>query len=204
MSDTKKFYDQKTTFPFLDRLSSKVDEIRKELEILRTWYSWPEKHLTPPNPQFQWHVIPLYGFGVWAQDVEKQFPDTFALLKQIPGLRTAIFSRLGPNSMIKPHYGWADLANTVLRCHLGLFVPENCGIWVEGEKQPQHQNEWLVFDDSKYHSGYNMGTQPRVVLLLDIDRPPEVPRGTSTWVETKERDEFISYFAPSNSSTKTE
>lgn len=47
-----------------------------------------------------------------------------AVLKKVgPTLRTALFSKLGPGARISSHRGWADLANHVLRCHLGLVVP---------------------------------------------------------------------------------
>src|SRR3546814_9573884 len=48
-------------------------------------------------------------------------PQTTRLLKQIPGASTAFFSILAPGKKMPPHRG---AYNGILRCHLGLIVPE--------------------------------------------------------------------------------
>ncbi|NDE62243.1 MAG: aspartyl/asparaginyl beta-hydroxylase domain-containing protein [Cyclobacteriaceae bacterium] len=59
-----------------------------------------------------------------------------------------------------------------LRTHLGIHVPENCGIWVEGEKKKLNNNKFITFDDSKFHSAYNQSNEDRIVLIFDIPIPP--------------------------------
>lgn len=179
-------------YPELADLAKHTDVIRREITQRLKWYEWPERHLY--NADASWHVYPLYGFDTWIEENCAQVPVTTRLLKSIPGLRTAVFSRLAPGTTLNPHYGWAGLANGVLRCHLGVVVPDGCGIWVEGESRQQHPATWLVFDDSRLHSGFNGSNQPRIVLLLDIDRPAGVPGGTSTYEQTEERDQFVKYF----------
>ena len=187
------FFDYKQVYPELEHLKININDIISELEQYNSnWYNWPEKDLYLGLTD--WKIIPMYGFNVWVDSVVPHFPKTIQMLKQIKGLRTAIFSALGPKTILKPHYGWPILANDVLRCHLGLIVPENCGIWVENEKHEQKYGEWLVFDDSKLHSGFNMSEQKRIVLLLDIERPINVPKGQSKGHETNELGEFIEYF----------
>jgi len=51
----------------------------------------------------------------------RRCPETMALLKKIPGLKTAFFSILSPRKHIPAHRG---AYNGVLRFHLGLLVPE--------------------------------------------------------------------------------
>jgi len=67
--------------------------------------------------------------------VNPLFHSSIVLQSLGPCVRTALFSRLGPGARISSHRGWADLANHVLRCHLGLSVPpgEACAVWCDGE-----------------------------------------------------------------------
>lgn len=71
----------------------------------------------------------------WIESTCSRCPATSALLRRVPNIRTALFSRLGGGSRISGHRGWADLANHVLRCHLPLKVPSDgpCGLWVNEE-----------------------------------------------------------------------
>jgi hypothetical protein len=57
------------------------------------------------------------------KDVTSGCPVTTGIVKAIPGLRSVWFSCLAPGSHIKSHTG-NDA--TMLRCHLGLIVPEGC------------------------------------------------------------------------------
>jgi hypothetical protein len=87
------------------------------------WKEWPEQHYSDGGAQ-DWKVFPFcHTFP--ANDCSRttfipsccaQCPTTTRLLKSLgPYLRTALFSRLGPNARISSHRGWADLANHVLR-----------------------------------------------------------------------------------------
>jgi ornithine lipid ester-linked acyl 2-hydroxylase len=193
-----KFYKQSEIFPFLN-----IDylPIKAECRKLTDWIDWPEKDLYLPTQdkkyKFSWKVFPFYGFGKRVPENLDKCPKTAEFLKTIPGLRTALFSRLSPKSILKPHYGWSCLANEVLRCHLGLIVPNDgnkCGICVDHDIEIQREGEWIIFDDSKLHSGFNMTGSDRVVLLIDINRPAGIPKGVSTAATTDELDMFLNLF----------
>lgn len=83
------------------------------------------------------HTFPAYDESrrTWVESSCKRCPETAAVLRRLPNIRTALFSRLGGGSRISGHRGWADLANHVLRCHLPIKVPSDgvCGLWVESE-----------------------------------------------------------------------
>lgn len=83
------------------------------------------------------HTFPAYDESrrTWVESSCKRCPETAAILRRLPNIRTALFSRLGGGSRISGHRGWADLANHVLRCHLPIKVPSDgvCGLWVESE-----------------------------------------------------------------------
>lgn len=185
-------YYPASTFPHLEILRANFATIEEEL-FKADWYLWPERHLWD-KPGDRWNICPLFGFDIWHQKNLEKFPKTSALLKQIPGLRTAIFSRLGPGTRLNRHQGWAKLANKVLRCHMGMYVPQDgaSGVEVEGERCLIKHGEWIVFDDSKYHLGFNESrTQDRVVLLLDIERPWWVRKGESLYQDMSKLDSFL-------------
>lgn len=93
---------------------------------------------TSPNQVFPFvHTFPAHDESrrTWIESTCNRCPATSALLRRVPNIRTALFSRLGGGSRISGHRGWADLANHVLRCHLPLKVPADgpCGLWVNEE-----------------------------------------------------------------------
>ena len=102
------------------------------------------------------------------------------------------------NSKMKltAHQGWAALSNHVLRCHVALSIPEKnvSGVWCAGQKRFHVQNDILVFDDSQVHSGFNLSDKTRCVLIVDLLRPKDVPRGIATGKMTDKPQEYIDYF----------
>lgn len=181
----KRFYDYQAAYPYLAAFIPQYAVLLAELQniLSASWLDWPEKHLYAEDNQ--WDIFPFFGFGQEVPQNCTRCPETYQLLKQIPDLRTAIYSRLGPKARLTPHVGPAHISNYCLRCHFGLIVPEGCGLWVEGEEHLQRPADWLVFDDSKPHSGFNNSSEQRVVLLLDIARPVWVPRGRLSETPTK-------------------
>jgi hypothetical protein len=78
------------------------------------------------------------------------------------------FSCLDPHSSVEAHHG---PTNVRLRCHLGLDVPEGCGIRV-GEVPGTWQNgRCIVFDDSFAHEVWNDSDRGGIVLVLDLWHP---------------------------------
>jgi len=205
-----RYYDWKKVFPELKIIEDNFKVIQRELVTLmesREWTPWPEERLyNGPQQSGQWKVIPLlYTFPAydessskWITSNNKLCPKTTELLKKIPNIRTALFSRLGGTTRLSQHQGWADLANYVLRCHLPLIVPQPeanlCGMWVEGHVQYHKPGKLLVFDDSKHHKAFNASDQDRMVLIFDILRPKKIPKGLATGGHTEHLDQFISSF----------
>ena len=131
-------------------------------------------------------------------------------------LRTALFSRLEPDSVLEAHTGWADLANHVYRVHIPIHIPKSestmhlnnnipslplplsscCGTWVDGCVQYHDMNSIIMFDDSKVHRAFNYSQRSsRTVLILDVARPTNVyPIGTATGGHSNELDAFIEQF----------
>lgn len=192
-----RFYDYREVYPFLEHLKENQDALIAEMDRAcksGSWVDWPERDLY--GEETDWDVIPFIAFNKKVDKNCERCPETTKLLLSIPELRVAVYSRLGPQSELTPHYGLAPLANDALRCHFGLRVPEECGIWVEGEMRTQEVGEFIIFDDSKYHSAFNLSDQERIVLLMDFNRPAAIPRGTSEFGLTAELDDLIQQFLP--------
>jgi aspartyl/asparaginyl beta-hydroxylase (cupin superfamily) len=201
------FYDWQDTFPFLQPVIDAGPSILAEARAARRWFAWPERNLYNEEAGHEWRVFPFcYTFPgddpsktVWLQPAETACPRTAALLRRIPGIRTALLSRMGPKTSLATHQGWAMLSNHVLRCHLGLDVPADeantCGMVVEDEIRHHATGSVLIFDDSKHHSAFNNHSKAtRVILIVDIARPPGLPLGGATGDATEELQSFIDYF----------
>ena len=128
-------------FPSVEHLEQNWTVIREELERVL------EDHAALPNFQEiskdqleitdddRWKTFFLYGFGFKAKLGIEMCPRTAALMEQVPGMTTAMFSILSPRKHILDHRG---PYKGVLRYHLGLIVPEDtrsCRIRV-GEDVP--------------------------------------------------------------------
>lgn len=201
------FYDWHEVYPFLAPLAARRADILAELTAATRWFDWPETSLYSPEAGHSWKVFPfLHTFpawdatkSVWVDESVAACPRTAALLRKVPGIRTALFSRMGPTTHLATHAGWADLANFVLRIHLPLYVPDEderpCGLVVEEEVRYHRGGEFIVFDDSKSHSAFNNhATKSRFVLIFDVARPDGLPEGRATGATTTELHAFIDYF----------
>jgi aspartyl/asparaginyl beta-hydroxylase (cupin superfamily) len=170
------FFDT-ARFPWITTLESSWPLVRRELEgVLRHREDLPnfqdivshERHLTDDTG---WKTYFFMGYGLEFAGNMERCPDTALLLRQIPGLTSAMFSILAPGKRIPPHRGpYAG----VLRYHLALAVPEpaeQCGIRVGGEVRNWEEGRSLVFDDVYEHEVWNDTPGTRVVLFVDFKRP---------------------------------
>eukprot|EP00924_Labyrinthula_sp_SR-Ha-C_P002192 snap_masked-scaffold_19-processed-gene-3.12-mRNA-1 protein AED:0.08 eAED:0.08 QI:0/-1/0/1/-1/1/1/0/302 len=211
--DTTKIYPEtsslisKENFEKIKNEMQNFLNLQKEDENKNLWTPWPEDNLyNGPQQSGDWKIVPLlYTFPAldasrskWVQKNVNLFPETTKILKNIPNLRTALFSRLGGTTRLSAHQGWADLSNHVLRNHLGLIIPENsnnlCGMWVEGHIQCHKEQKLLTFDDSKWHKAFNATDEDRIILLFDVLRPEDVPLGKAEAGHTDKLDGFIAQF----------
>jgi len=184
------YFDLDKTYPKLKTVNENHELILNEYNNIKDkdpkiWHEWIQNQLS---------VIPLYFFGKWSSKGKALFPKTSAIIEKIPNIRTVAFSKLKPNSQIQPHIGWGDLANSILRCHYGVDVPENCGCVCDNWVVLHKTKEWLVFDDSKMHSSYNYSNRDRIIIIIDMERPSHIPKGVSKVAYKKEVLDFIESF----------
>ncbi|GIV26506.1 MAG: hypothetical protein KatS3mg027_0320 [Bacteroidia bacterium] len=118
-----------------------------------------------------WKVRSLRVWGVEMYQYQKFFPKTMELLSKIDNIVNIGFNLLEPYAIIKPHQGDT---NAIIRCHLGLEVPQNkehCYLVVNNEKKHWEKGEILAFTDAYTHYAKNETNERRIILLFDILRP---------------------------------
>jgi beta-hydroxylase len=148
-------------------------------DLEANWEAVRDEYLALPPDLFDpWVQRPMHGggwtvFGLFAvgrpiPEAADRCPRTSELLRRIPSLSMAGFSRLAPHAHVKPHVGWAA---SVYRLHLGLVVPAGCRLRVGDETRGWQEGRCLIFDDTVEHEAWNDSDEPRAVLLLDFLRP---------------------------------
>jgi ornithine lipid ester-linked acyl 2-hydroxylase len=168
-------------FPWVEHIEDNCTVIREEVERLL------EDHAALPNFQDiskdqieitdddRWKTFFLYGYGFTAKLGVEMCPRTAALMREIPGMTTAMISILSPRKHILDHRG---PYKGVLRYHLGLIVPrdaEACRIRVGEDFRHWEEGKSLIFDDTFNHEVWNDTDETRVVLFVDVLRPLPFP-----------------------------
>ena len=168
-------------FPWVEHIEANWEVIREELEgVLQDREALPNfqdisKDQIEITDDDRWKTFFLYGYGFEAELGVQMCPRTAALMREIPGMTTAMLSILSPRKHILDHRG---PYKGVLRYHLGLIVPkekEKCRIRVGDEVRHWAQGESMVFDDTFNHEVWNDTEETRVVLFVDVLRPLPFP-----------------------------
>ena len=156
-------------------LETAAEVIREELDALD-----PSQFLQYPTmilSSGRWSVLPIFVFGEPAARLlgsRNAFPQTTRILSNLPGgccsspLADALFSAHAPHTRLVPHCSWDPFR---LRLHLGLHVPEKCGIRVGSEARGWKEGKILAFHDAFEHETWNESEEQRVVLIADLWHP---------------------------------
>lgn len=161
-------YCDASQFKFVPQLEQGWPAIAGELRALPedVFIPYPERYLL--DKRTGWDTFGIYFLGVKIDLNCDLCPETARLVESIPGMVTAGFSRLVPGAHIIPHSGKPV---GLLRCHLGIDVPEKCGLRVGDEIRRWENGRCLIFDDTSEHEAWNLDSRPRTVLLLDFKAP---------------------------------
>lgn len=167
----------KKTFEWVERLEKNSGLIRQELIALLDGQKdlLNIQELSPRQMNLSktdgWKT---YFFSLLGHRIDESFarcPETGKLLDSIPGVVLAFFSVLAPGMHIKRHRG---AYKGVVRCHLGLIVPEPRAavrMQVGDEMIHWEEGKLVIFDDTHKHEVWNDTNHVRVVLLFDVYRP---------------------------------
>lgn len=151
----------------LERLAPRIAEEARALENVRF-----QDEAEDIGRSGRWSVLFLLELGRRNEDNLARCPvtasviDTHRTIKTSTGL--VYFSCLDPRTRVAPHQGPTNLR---LRCHLGLEVPEGCGMRVGGVTGGWREGRCTIFDDSFWHEVWNDSDQRRVVLVVDTWHP---------------------------------
>ena len=174
----KAFYEP-DIYPWTRLFSDSFDTIAPELQAqtvrMSALYQEKTSKITAGDEpvkanDIRWRGKTLVFFTIKNAPMLEQIPNTWRLLQEVPNLVSAVLLKLDGNTHIEAHEGYTP---DVLRCHLGLVVPESsqCVLRVADERRSWHQRQWLIFDDYLEHEVWHNGVQSRVVLLVDAIRP---------------------------------
>ena len=172
-------------------LKDNWETIRAELlEVLKDEEAIPKFHEVDKIQRFindgdksPWRVFMFKAYDNWQDSNCAKAPKTTALLKQVPGITTAMFSILGPYKHIPPHNGFYK---GVYRYHLGLVIPKSGECYIEngGQRYDWKDGEDVLFDDTYKHAVWNKTDETRVVLFCDVFRTdlPKIFQPVNRWV----------------------
>lgn len=164
-------------FPWVAGIEESWEVIREEVErLLEDQAALPNfqdisKDQVEITDDDRWKTFFLYGYGFTAKLGVEMCPRTAALMREIPGMTTAMISILSPRKHILDHRG---PYKGVLRYHLGLIVPEDaqaCRIRVGDDIRHWEAGKSMIFDDTFNHEVWNDTDETRVVLFVDVLRP---------------------------------
>jgi len=124
----------------------------------------------------EWREFPLFGNGRKHEANCARCPATARALERIEAATSlsvagggeAIFSVIRGGTKLRAHCGPTNLR---LTCHLGIVVPEGCGIKCGDETREWDEGKCLIFDDSFEHQVWNQSAEDRIVLLLNFWHP---------------------------------
>jgi ornithine lipid ester-linked acyl 2-hydroxylase len=168
-------------FPWVQHIEQNWQTIREEAERLLenrddlANFQDISKDQIEITDDDRWKTFFLFGYGFEAKLGVEMCPHTAALMREIPGMKTAMFSILSPRKHILDHRG---PYKGVLRYHLGLIVPrdaEACRIRVGEDFRHWENGQSMVFDDTFNHEVWNDTDETRVVLFVDVLRPLPSP-----------------------------
>lgn len=125
-------------------------------------------------PAGKWRSFFLWGYGYPVADNLARCPRTAEIVSRIPGLNSAFFSILKPDTHIPDHRG---VTKGLITCHLGLQVPRagDCRMRVHEDIVRWQEGKCLVFDDTYRHEVWNDSEEIRIILLIQVKRPARFP-----------------------------
>lgn len=125
----------------------------------------------------RWSVLPVFFAG---ERIDRLFfpglemDETAEVVQSLEGecsafpLADVLFSSHAPGTTLTPHCSWDGFR---MRLHLGLRIPEGCGIRVGSESRQWERGRVLAFHDSFEHETWNRSQERRVVLIVDCWHP---------------------------------
>ena len=169
-----------SAFPWAQAMEADWEGIRDEVQyMLSIRHELPDP-LPPSYDEVSakggdWRICPLYWLERPIEATCARCPKTAALLRQIPGLRTASFSLLGPHQHIARHEHYF-LSYYIF--HLGIIIPKPpgmCRMQIEDSTFTWDEGKVVLFDPTFPHEVWNDSEEVRVILAGELPRPHPFP-----------------------------
>jgi aspartate beta-hydroxylase len=93
---------------------------------------------------------------------------TRALVELCPLVNVISLLAMQPGTRLPPH---SDRANWLVSTHMGLVVPDGCGIRVGGDTRTWPVGKCISFDNSYEHSAWNDSRSVRIILAVHHVHP---------------------------------
>lgn len=157
-------------YPFLSKLESKCDQITFEFErFIQEGYKlrYPTQDLILNQEKGCKNVV-LKAHGIDVTNNSKHFPITTSLLNQEKVLGCS-FSILEPHTRVSSYK--CKYNGGTLRYQLGLKVPRECGLFINGKDIYWKEGSGIMYDDSYEKEMYNDSDGIRLVLTVDLSKP---------------------------------
>lgn len=124
--------------------------------------------------KYGWSKFYLKWYGHTHASARALCPQTVRLVEDIESVNGAMFSLLPPGAQLTRHL---DPLAVSLRYHLGLSTPNDdaCFIEVDGIRHSWRDGEAALFDITHLHHARNDTATPRLILMLDVERPMSLP-----------------------------
>lgn len=169
----KQPYFDDDAFPELARLTDNWQVIREEAVRLQDHIKAAQTHNDAGfNTFFKrgWKRFYLKWYGDVHPSAQALCPVTCALLRDIPGVKAAMFAELPAGSHLGKH---RDPYAGSIRYHLGLSTPEDdrCFIEVDGIRHSWRDGKAVFFDETYVHLAKNGSEKTRIILFCDVERP---------------------------------
>ncbi len=165
----KPWYDARQ-FPLARDLERAAPEIGAELRRLDTRLFLDEAE--DIRREGRWSVLFLDERGHRNKEICDLCPLTVSVIDAHAAVTSmagnSYFSCLDPGTRVAPHRGPTNMR---LRCHLGIEIPDQCGLKVDGIEGTWAPGRCVVFDDSFVHEVWNLSDSRRVVLIVDMWHP---------------------------------
>jgi aspartyl/asparaginyl beta-hydroxylase (cupin superfamily) len=157
-------------FEIVRELERAAPIILREARALETREFQEESEAIPRDGA--WSVAFLYERGRRDDRHCAMCPTTTAIVERHRTHRSLggmiYFSNLAPGTYVSPHHGPTNMR---VRIHLGLDVPPNCGVMVDGQVREWKPGRCIAFNDRFLHEVWNWGDRRRLVLIVDLWHP---------------------------------
>ena len=167
-------------FPAAAELRDRFAAFREEALRVSMGRDLPANHEIMPEQRtfydfdrIPWKMVALRAYGYDYRENQALMPLMADFLRRNPRVVSATISVFPGRKHLRPHRGpWKG----VWRYHLAYLVEDlpqdrtSAELVIDGTTYHLREGDDLLWDDTYMHEARNRGDNPRIVLLLDVER----------------------------------